>query len=218
LLDPFVSLHGDPELPFSLDLTADLATYTACLINGGLQAKDVNKKQLLAELASKKPARALAGIQAFDLIYMPTINLASYVDVSARLGQCGIAIAETLINPLEVIEVPFGCQSLVDYLATYADTTLRRLVPVVADGLLRPLMSYIKDILSVAAQLVDAMEKQLSSETWNAYIKAAREAAAAKGCADPATCYGGLLSDAWRELNKLPEALSGTHQVGSCRS
>lgn len=93
-----------------------LATYTACVINGGLQARDVNKQQLLAELTAVKPARPLAGIQTFQLIYMPTINLASYVDVSARLGRCAVAIAQTLIAPVPaVVEVPFACQSLVDY-------------------------------------------------------------------------------------------------------
>ncbi|WIA29026.1 hypothetical protein OEZ86_011540 [Tetradesmus obliquus] len=210
-----VAEAADPVTGITSPLLSDLATYTACVINGGLQARDVNKQQLLAELAAVKPARPLAGIQTFQLIYMPTINLASYVDVSARLGRCAVAIAQTLIAPVPaVVEVPFACQSLVDYLATYADTSLRQLVPLVADGLLSPLMSYIKGVLNVIAPLLDALEKILSSDTWNAYINAAREAAAAKGCPDPGTCYGGLLSDAWRELNKLPAALNGTHQVG----
>lgn len=83
-------------------------------------------------------------------------------------------------------------------------------MPLVADGLLSSLKSYIKGVLNVIAPLLDALEKILSSDTWNAYINAAREAAAAKGCPDPGTCYGLLWRAALRCLEGAQQAACGT--------
>jgi len=84
---PHTPTPPHPHLPF---LTG-ASQATACVVNAGLQIKDVNKNKQVSDLKSQKPPK-LQGKSKYELTMLPAITLADYADLASRTAVCAAAI------------------------------------------------------------------------------------------------------------------------------